>query len=397
MPLDLGRRAPRVAGESARVSVTPVILSPVEAEELKRKNRRQSLVLAAAVLAGIVLLAFLFRWLGWEGGYTEHPFRRSEYLLDDVVTLVLYGRDRGAVEEAAEAAFAEMRRLEGIFNRHDPSSELARVNREAHAAPLRVSPELFEVLRMSKEIHVSTSGAFDVTLGALIDLWDVVGRRERGEGPPGKEEILESLGRCGDEYLLLDEAEGTVFLAREGVILDLGGVAKGYAADAALRILRERGLGSGIIDMVSTMRVFGNKPREAGGPDWRVAVMHPREEGENLGILTLRGDSALSTSGDYQRCFEYAGERYHHIFDPRTGYPARSSMSCTVLDTQAGERAGAEMDALSTALFVMGYPEAVEWAGSRGLEVALVDEEGQLRATPGMENLLKETSTEITP
>ena len=365
------------------------ILSLVKEEDLKRKNRRQALAALAAASAATVLLVFLFQWLGWGSGYLEQPYRRSEYLLDDVVTLVLYGKDRGAVEEAAEAAFAEMRRLEKVFDRHDPQSELAMVNREAHASPVRVSPELFEVLRLCKEITRSTNGAFDATLGPLIDLWDVVGRRERGEGPPSEEEIANALSRCGDRYLLLDEEERTVYLSREGMALDLGGVAKGYAADAARRVLRERGVKSGLIDMVSTIVTLGDKPREAGGPPWNIAIIHPRQEGKNLGVLSLRGDAALSTSGDYQRYFDFEGRRYHHIFDPETGLPAARSTSCTVLASPIGEISGTETDALSTALFVMGGPRALEWAEANGFQAVLVDAGEEVHLTPGMDAYFK--------
>lgn len=361
----------------------------MDKKELVRRNRRETLLVIAGLLAAVPLVILLFSWLGRGSGYLEEPYSRTEYVLDDAVRMVLYGRDKRAVEEAADAAFAEVRRLEGVFDRHDPASELAAVNRGAHAAPLEVSGDLFAALSLSKRFHAETGGCFDVTLGPVIDLWDVAGRRERGDGPPSDAEVEEALARCGDEHLVLDEAARTVYLAEEGMIVDLGGMAKGYAADAAVRVLEETGAVSGFVDMVSTTLTVGQKPREAGGPDWRVGVTNPRDTGSFLGQLTLGGGACLSSSGDYQRYFEHGGVRYHHIFDPSTGRPAAASIGDSVLVPRGSGTGGAETDILSTALFVMGYPEALEWAEGHGYGLLIVDARGGVHAGGGIEAGLK--------
>ncbi len=181
------------------------------------------------------------------------------------------------------------------------------------------------------------------------------------------------------------------------MILDLGGVAKGYAADAAKRILLEQGIQSGFIDMVSTTVTIGEKPREAGSTDWRIGVTNPRAEGESLGMLTVKGGFYLSTSGDYQRFFEYDGVRYHHIFDPATGRPATASISDSVLLLSPTETGGAETDILSTALFVMGYPRAMEWAEAHGYELMIIDSGGNVHTTPGMDAVLDLYAWQVTP
>ena len=367
----------------------------MDKKELVRKNRRETLLIIVGLLVAVPLVILLFAWLGKGSGYLEEPYSRTEYILDDSIKMVLYGRDARVVEDAADAAFAEVRRLDGVFNRHDPASELAAVNRDAHAAPVRVSDDLFAVLALSKRFHAETGGSFDVTLGPVIDLWDVVGRRERGLGPPSDAEIEEALSRCGDEYMVLNEADRTVYLAKEGMIIDLGGVAKGYAADLAVKVLKQEGITSGFVDMVSTTLTIGEKPREAGGPDWRIAVINARDPGSYLGQLTLEGDTCLSSSGDYQRYFEYGGVRYHHIFDPSTGRPATASISDSVLIPSSSETGGAETDILSTALFVMGYPQAVEWAEGHGYELLIVDAQGAAHTTPGMDAHLQLYATRI--
>jgi thiamine biosynthesis lipoprotein len=366
-------------------------------EELVRKNRRQTLAIIVVLLIVTPLLILLFNQLGKGSGYLKEPYRRSEYVLDDTITMVLYGEDKQKVEAAAEAAFLEIRRLDEVFNRQNPRSELAAVNRDAHAAPVRVSDDLFTLLKTSQDFNVETGGAFDPTLGPIIDLWDVVGRRSSGQGPPSDAEIEAALARCGSEYLKLDEAARTVYLAREGMILDLGGSAKGYAADAAKRVLESQGVKSGFVDMISTTVTIGDKPREADGPNWRIGMSNPRAAGENMGLITVQGDFYLSTSGDYQRFFEYGGVRYHHIFNPATGRPATGTISDSVLILSPRELGGTETDILSTAFFVMGYPRAIEWAQEHGYELALIDSAGNIHTTHGMADHLELYVNSINP
>lgn len=369
----------------------------MDKKELVRKNRRETLLVVVGLLVAVPLVILLFGWLGKGSGYLEEPYARTEYILDDSIKMVLYGRDMEKVEAAADAAFEEVRRLDGIFNRHESSSELAAVNRDAHTAPVKVSDDLFAVLATSKRYHAKTGGCFDVTLGPVIELWNVAGRRETGQGPPSDAEIEEALSHCGDDSLVLNEADQTVYLSKEGMIIDLGGIAKGYAADVAVRVLEEEGITSGFVDMISTTLTIGDKPREAGGPDWRIAVINARDQGVYLGQLTLKGSTCLSSSGDYQRYFEYEGVRYHHIFDPATGRPSTASISDSVLIPTSSESGGAETDILSTALFVMGYPRALEWADGHGYELLIVGAEGTAHTTPGLDAYLKLNAKQITP
>jgi thiamine biosynthesis lipoprotein len=355
--------------------------------ELIKKNRRDALLLILLAAVAIPLVVIFVRWV--DPGYSRDPYRRSEFLLDDYVTITAYGKDRRATEDAVEAAFQEIRRLDTIFNRHDPSSELSQVNRLAHHQPVKVSDDLYQVISLAQEYYYSTGGAFDITLGALIDTWDILGRKEGGEGPPSPGEIAGALEKCGGKYLVLNEEERTVFFAKEGMIIDLGGVGKGYAADRAAQVLKERGIKSAIVDMVSTTVTIGDKPVKAGGPKWRVSISNPRDEGNSLGLLTMGGSTAFSTSGDYQRFFEFGGKRFHHIIDPGTGFPAPGTMSDTVLILREEGDGGAETDILSTALFVMGYPRALEWAEEHGVDLLLVDPEGNIHHSTGLEEYLK--------
>ncbi len=348
-----------------------------------RKNRRDTLLLAIALaaLAGLALLAVKFL----NPGYSREPYRRTEFVLDDYVTVTAYGKDQALVEGAVDAAFRELFRIQGVADRYDEASELARVNAEAASHPVAVSEDLWRMIETGVELYRSSGGAFDITVGPLVDLWDVLGRGEKGDPPPAPEEVAAVMERVGTDKLILDPAARTVAFAREGMKIDVGGLAKGYALDLAADTLRSRGIQAGYVSMISTDITLGEKPSAAGGPLWRVAVIDPRGE-DYLATLLLTGGKYVSTSGDYQRFFEYGGVRYHHILDPRTGYPARGAISVTVV----GGRDGAWSYGMATAAFVMGYPEGLEWINGLGVEAIFADPEGAIHFTPGMEKWIEE-------
>ncbi len=363
----------------------------MDREKLGRKNRRDTLIVIAIFLALVIAASFGAKL--FNPGYSREPFQRTMFVLDDYVTITAYGKDQSRVEQAVDEAFRELQRLQGIFDRYDPESELARVNREAALGPVQVSEDLWCVILTGLEAYLESGGAFDMTVGPLVDLWDVLGRAERGEPPPGAGDIAEALELVGTDKLELDHAARKVRFSRQGMALDVGGLVKGYALDRAARVLRDKGIENGYISMISTDLTMGDKPESAGGPKWRVAVLNPRGE-DYMATLRLPGGTYVSTSGDYQRYFEYQGKRYHHILDPRTGYPAEGVISVTIV----GGRDGAWSDALSTAVFVMGYPEGLNWVESlEGIECLLVDGTGKAHATTGMGAYLEEAPRDIEP
>jgi thiamine biosynthesis lipoprotein len=365
-------------------------------EEIGRRNRRQTLIVIGVV---VVLAAISFAAVRWVspllggGYYIREPYQREEYILDDYITITAYGEERVAVEEAVDAAFTEIGRVQDVADRYVRESEISRVNAAAAAGPVAVSDELWEMITAGMEVYGESGGLFDITLGPLIDVWDVVGRSERGDPPPSQEEIDRAMELVGADKLVLDAAARSVFFPREGMILDLGGLAKGYALDRAAEALRTGDIEAAVISMISTSMTIGNKPDKAGGPDWKIAVLNPRGEGY-LAVLTLPGDTYISTSGDYQRFFEYGGVRYHHILDPRTGYPARGVMAVTLL----GGRDGAWSDAMATAAFVIGYPDGLDWALSAGgADGVMVDTEGDVYTTPGLDAVVETIEPEVGP
>jgi len=318
-------------------------------------------------------------WMTQNRGYTGDPFVREEVLLDTFVKIKAYGGSKARVEKAADEALAEVKKVEDSMNFFDPKSEISRINRAAGKKAVEVSDEVLEVISLSKSYGEETAGAFDIAVGPLIPLWGF------GENPriPSQSEIDRVLPLVNLEDIEIDGETKTVLLKRPGMMIDLGGVAKGYAADKAIETLKKRGVTQALITTGSTTRVLDSKP---DGEPWRIGIEHPRKSGQTIGILNLV-DKSVSTSGDYQRYFIKDGKRYHHILDPKTGKPAGGVMSITVV---AG-RSCAEADILSTAIFVMGYPRGMSFIEKTGdLEGVLVTSDGRVHVSSGLKDKVED-------
>ena len=294
----------------------------------------------------ICILLALLLLLSALGGCRTQPEQvaRTDYLLDTVVTLTLYG----ATEADLDAAFREIRRLSDLVDAYDPFSDLGWVQAAAGQKPVAVSPETMELLRFAKDMYVRTGGYLDVTVGPLIDLWDI----RNGGYYPADRELSAALDLLGMDDLILDEANGTAYLARPGMRLDLGALAKGYIADRVKALLLDRGVKSGVLDLGRNILLIGEKP---GGAAFSIGVQSPASSGELLRVLSLR-DKSLVTSGTYERYFEHEGKRYHHVLDPFTGFPAdRDLLAVTVLSDSS-----LWGDALSTACLLLGLEDGLK-------------------------------------
>ena len=268
----------------------------------------------------------------------DEQVTRTDYLLDTVVTLTLYG----AREADLDAAFSEIRRLSGLLDAYDPFSDLGWLQAAAGQKPVAVSSDTMELLVFAKEMYEKTSGHLDVTVGPLIDLWDI----RSGGHYPTAEELAAALGLLGMDDLVLDEEKGTAYLARSGMRVDLGALAKGYIADKVKALLLERGVQSGIIDLGRNLLLIGEKP---GGTAFSLGIQSPDDRGDMLRVLALR-DRSLVTSGTYERYFDRDGQRYHHVLDPFTGFPADTGLSAVTILSDSSLWG----DALSTACLLLG-------------------------------------------
>jgi len=269
--------------------------------------------------------------------------RDSFFAMDTVVELCAVGGDH-----ALEGARRAVENVEGWADCYDPEAELYRLNLSAGGGPVRVSKGLAEVLEVALRVAGKSGGAFDPTVLPLLEAYGFNGEKWR---VPGNEEIAKILPRV--DYRRIELAGDSVEIP-ESFALDLGGVAKGYAVDRALRAMEDAGAEAGLVNIGGDIAAFGE--RSGGGP-WTIGVQHPRAPGELFAVLELE-NGAVATSGDYERYFVVDGVRYHHILDPKTGRPARGLVSVTVTAPSC-----VLADAYATAVFVLG-PEK----GTRLLE-----------------------------
>jgi thiamine biosynthesis lipoprotein len=241
-------------------------------------------------------------------------------------SIVLYGYDRVQMEAAVDAAFEEVRRLDEMLSNYRADSEWSEVNRHAAEKPVKLSPELFQVLSDCVAYSRESEGAFDVSVGPLMKVWGFY----KGTGHlPHKAEVAAALPKVGYRHMRLDEKAGTVWFDRSGVELDPGGIGKGYAVDRMVDVLKKQGFQIALVaGSDSSIYGMGAPPTEPKG--WRVEIKDPRHPRKMADEVFLKNMS-LSTSGSYEKFFRADGRIYAHIMDPRTGYPAQGSLSVSVV------------------------------------------------------------------
>lgn len=317
-------------------------------------------------LVGLTALAVSA--LSCSGG-GEQIFRDSKLLMGTVVQITIGGVPESQARAAMEEAFAEIERIDRLLSSYRQESVIARLNREGHQQKIPLDKEIFDMLRESLAISERSSGAFDVTIWPVSKLWGF----DKGGSLPEPGSLAQAVKMVGYRDLILEESGHSVGYGRQGMGVDLGAIAKGWAVDRAMEKLAAGGIANGIIDAGGDLRLSGSRP---GKGFWRIGVQHPRDTGALLFTLDLT-DTAIVTSGDYERSFEERGVRYHHILDPATGMPARGCQSVTVLAPTA-----AEADAAATAAFVLGAERGVAFLRSRpGVRGVIVDAAGALHWT----------------
>jgi len=241
-------------------------------------------------------------------------------------SIALYGADRVKMEAAIDAAFDEVRRLDDLLSNYLPGSQWSEVNRNAAVKPVKVSPELFQLLSECVEYSRESEGAFDITVGPLMKVWGFY----KGTGHlPHKPEIAAALAKVGYRHIVLDKAAQTVRFDRPGVEMDPGGIGKGYAVDRMVEVLKKNGFRTALIaGSGSSIYGMGAPPDEPRG--WPVKIKDAWDNRKTQAEVFLK-DSSMSTSGSYEKFFRAEGKTYAHIMDPRTGYPAQGSVSVSVI------------------------------------------------------------------
>ncbi len=311
----------------------------------------------------------------------EKMYKESRTLMDTYCTITVVSPSREKAAEAINKGFAEIKKLELLLNYFSDKSEITAINKTAGISPVTVSEETLEMMRKTLEISNATHGTFDPTIAPLIKLWNFSNKR-RGNSVPNINLIKDLLDLVDYKKIVINN-KSEIFLLKKGMEIDLGGIAKGYAADKALEVIRALGINAALVAIAGDIRGFGSN---TSGSAWKVGIQDPRPETgsekswEDIFASVSLEDAAISTSGDYQRFFIKNGKRYHHILDPATGFPADTDLiSASVIATK-----GYMADGLSTAVFALGTEKGLALLKTMGVEGVLVNREKQVFITDGI-------------
>ncbi len=307
-------------------------------------------------------------------------YSKDFFALDTHINIRVDEHEEG--EKIIESAMERIRDLEKKMSISIKTSDVYQINQMSGIEPVKVSEETFYVIRRAVEYANLTDGLFDITLYPIIKLWDI---NSIDGSVPDEKEVLEKLSLVDYEKIFLDEEKQEVFLKKEGMMIDLGGIAKGFIGDQILELLKDEGVEHAIINLGGDVLVIGDR---VDGTPWRIGVADPRlsrASNQHFAVVSASNEVVV-TSGNYERFLEKAydetGIKYHHIFDPRTGYPSTMGIaSVTIVSDYA-----IDADVLATALFNMTIEEGVEVIkGLDGFEALIVDKNMNYSKTDGIE------------
>jgi FAD:protein FMN transferase len=303
--------------------------------------------------------------------YPSNLYKYHQVAMGTVIEITLIADDEEAANKASLQAFQEIKRIETLMSPWLDSSDVTRINRSAGKERVKVSPETFEVIQKAQEISELSEGGFDITIGPLTELWREARKKTI---PPSIEEVKEKLGLVNFKNIGIDP-EGKVFLKKKDMAIDLGGIAKGYAVDRAFELLKSLGYKNLIVNAGGDLRVGGLKNNQP----WSIGIQNPRESQKILARISV-SDMAVATSGDYERFFIHEGKRYHHIFNPRDGFPTEGCQSVTIVTKDC-----ITADGLATAVFVLGSEKGYSLCQKlEGVDCIIVDKEGKTIFSPGL-------------
>lgn len=299
--------------------------------------------------------------------------RSTRALMGTQVDIATAGQSAPLLRHATEQAYAEMQRLESLMSRYQPHSVVSRINRAAGISPVSVPAEVMAVLRSAQQVSALSGGAFDITVGALKS-WRFA--PNEAHAVPSDAQIARQLRLVDARALVLDERAGTAFLARQGMALDLGGIAKLPILAAGLQTLRGHGIENALVNGGGDVLALGHWH----GRPWRVGLRDPRAPERLLGVVPVAGQGVVASSGDYERYFIHQGQRLHHVLNPRTGRPASGVHGVSLV-----ARDVADVNGLGAALMVQGLPAAQRLAQRMpGVGVMVAGQDGAIWRSPSM-------------
>lgn len=318
----------------------------------------------------LLILSFIISILFVSCSADPAPESKTGFYLGTVVTVTIYDRD---AKELLKGSFDEIQRLENLFSVNISTSDVSRLNAAAGKLPVTVSMDTIEVIKKGIEYNDISRGMFDISIGNLIGIWGIGTADAR---IPEEEEISAALETKGIEYITIDASD--VLLEKEGMKLDVGGIAKGYIADSIARYLKANDCDAAIINLGGNVLTVGEKP---DGTKWRVGIQDPSDTTGKYIRVTEVTEKSVITSGSYERYFEEDGIIYHHILDPFTGYPVESDIAGVSIISDLS----VDGDGLSTSVFALGYEQGMELIEQiPGVECIIIVNDGSIEYSSGI-------------
>ncbi|MGH4051449.1 MAG: FAD:protein FMN transferase [Clostridium sp.] len=312
------------------------------------------------------------------------PVEKDTYLMGTIIQLKVYGKN---AEKAADESIKRINDIENKMSVNIATSEISKLNANAGVSAEKLSVDTYEVIQESVKYSKLTGGALDATVEPIVKLWGIGTDKER---LPSKTEIDEKLKLVSYKDIILDDKNSTVKIKNTNQAIDLGAIAKGYTADEIKKVLLDNKISSALINLGGNVYALGNK---TDGTKWNVGIQNPlSNRGDYLGTISA-ADKSIVTSGNYERFFIKDGVRYHHIFDPKTGYPAEQGLISTTIISDKS----IDGDALSTSTYIMGLDKGLKLVESiKGVEAIFITKDKKVYTTPGLKGTFNLTNKEFT-
>lgn len=317
----------------------------------------------------LISLVFLFFSVYFQTASAEW-FKADRAIMGTAIHVELWDTNKITAEQNIQRVFNEMRRIDFLMSPYKKDSEISLINNRATKQQVKISSELFNLIEKSINISTLSNGAFDITFASVGYMYDY-----RKKQKPTKKEISERLKSINYKKIQLDHKNQTIFFNQANTRIDLGGIAKGHAVDNAIKLLQQQGIKQAMVSAGGDTRIIGDK----NGRPWYVGIRHPRNKNESAVVLPL-SQTAISTSGDYERYFIKDNIRHHHIIKPSTGESARELRSVSILGTDS-----TTCDALSTTVFILGLKAGMKLVASLpDIEAIIIDNKGQIHYSNGL-------------
>ncbi|MFQ5824685.1 MAG: FAD:protein FMN transferase [bacterium] len=323
------------------------------------------------------IFCLLFLSQGYLYAQTAEPLfevSATKYLLGTEVDIAAVHSNINVCKKALYYAFQEIERIENLLSCHLKDSEISKINNKASIEPVKVSNETFSIIKKSIAYSKKFDGLFDISIGPITELWGF--NDDMKITIPQKEKLISLLKLIDYKNIILNNKDTTVLFGAKGMKLDLGGIAKGYAIDRAVDVLKQKGIKHFLINAGGDIYAAGVKSKNK---KWAIGVKHPRKPHTLLAKFEL-SDFAVATSGDYERYADIDGIRYHHIINPKTGYPSNLCQSVTVLASTAEEA-----DVWATYLFIMGYNNYMNSVADSTVASIIIDSSGNINYDNSLE------------